>query len=156
MISFLAAMVFVFFDKTNLATKVTLGAILGVLLVMIAALLYLEWDNAAPWSGFGIFLAELKKYVKLPLERLKKPTRHDSEGDEGEIAIDVETDSTTVATSEPSLRSPDENESVSSWPQKLRRSMSSATTLEPKRWWASRWWIFRRRERTTMDATERV
>ena len=54
MISFLAAMVFVFFDKTNLATKVTLGAILGVLLVMIAALLYLEWDNAAPWSGFGI------------------------------------------------------------------------------------------------------
>lgn len=147
MISFLIAMVFVFFDKTNLATKVTLGAILGVLFIMIAALLYTEWDNAAPWSGFGIFIAELKKYVKWLFERLKKPT-----GDE--VNIHVETDSTTVATSEPSLRSPDENESVSSWSQRPKRSMSDVAIREPRRWWTSRWWIFWRRDRTTTDATE--
>lgn len=64
MITFLAAMVFVFFDKTNLATKVALGAILGVLVFLIVILLYMEWENDAPSTGLGICWRDFVKYFK--------------------------------------------------------------------------------------------
>lgn len=45
MLTFLAAMMAVFFDGTNSATRIAISSVLLVLLVMIALLLYLERDN---------------------------------------------------------------------------------------------------------------
>ena len=51
MITFLAALVFVFFDDTSVATRVSLGVVLGLLLSMVGLLLYLEREGTISNEG---------------------------------------------------------------------------------------------------------
>ncbi|GJE96878.1 hypothetical protein PsYK624_130860 [Phanerochaete sordida] len=53
MITFLAAMMVVFFDKAPLGTRITLGVLLGLMLLVLVLLLYLDSDSSFP-GAFNI------------------------------------------------------------------------------------------------------
>ena len=64
MLTFLAAMMAVFFDDTSSATRISISSILLILLVMITLLLYLERDgtvsddDSSPYTRLYRLLAE--------------------------------------------------------------------------------------------------
>ncbi|KIP12134.1 hypothetical protein PHLGIDRAFT_113920 [Phlebiopsis gigantea 11061_1 CR5-6] len=67
MLTFLAAMMFVFFDDTSAATRISVGVVLAVLGVMIALLLYLERESTISGEGsyirlFNFFRETLKSW----------------------------------------------------------------------------------------------
>lgn len=156
MICFFAAMVFVFFDGTSLATKATLGIILGLLFTMIVTLLYLEWDNAAPRSGFGIFWTEMKKYVCWPAKQLRTLPRRDSDGDRATSATPCDSDGSknsssvvleveSTATSISDAHSRDGKESA--------LELVQATGPTTGRW-RPRWWRFGSGDGTPRDSAD--
>lgn len=64
MLTFLAAMMFVFFDNTDAPTKISLSVVLGILGVMIIMLLYLERENTVSGEGsYTLLFTFLKKNI---------------------------------------------------------------------------------------------
>lgn len=58
MITFLAALTYVFFDRTNTPTKIALGIVLGLLFAIVGLLLYLEREGTVS-TGFQSWKALL-------------------------------------------------------------------------------------------------
>lgn len=63
-IVFLASLMYTCLNRSNLATQITLGAVLGILAVLLGLLLYMEWqnDDKSPIKGFSLFSGECMKY----------------------------------------------------------------------------------------------
>lgn len=167
MLSFLAAMVFVFFDKTNMVTKITLGALLGVLVFLIVVLLYMEWDGGSPRSGLFIFRKDLHTYIytKYFQRSVKKSPGADgpkagAAGKDGDsdvgtstsahVSIDFESASSTDVSSPPSVHSTNEkdNDATSNKALSMSSTSDSESSLKKRRW-LPQWTLTRR---GTMDS----
>lgn len=61
---FLASLMYTCLNRSNIATQITLGAVLGILAVLLGLLLYMEWqnDDKSPIKGFNLFSGECMKY----------------------------------------------------------------------------------------------
>ena len=91
MLTFLAAMMFVFFDDTSTATRISVGVVLAILGVMIALLLYLERESTISGEGsyirlFTFFRDTLKSWGA----RLKPSKPEQSEKEEEEKVVERE------------------------------------------------------------------
>lgn len=146
MITFLAAMVFVFFDKTNLATQIALGAILAVLALLIVILLYMEWEGQSPLAGFRECWTSWLQYVKTFRERRREKKSSIDESDPDTVAKAtekvIEDDAKSAASTEIEVK-------VIS-PTGTDDSGSSAGRGSPSRWWSRQSSV----RRDTMDSDE--
>lgn len=141
MITFLAAMVFVFFDKTNLATQIALGAILGVLALLIVILLYMEWEGQSPLAGLRECWSSWIHYVQSYRQRRTERKSSIAESDVAAKVIDDDAKSCASTQIEVKVISPTDTED----------SESSFGKISPSRWWGSRKSSTRR---DTMDSDQ--
>lgn len=62
-IAFLASLMYTCLVRSSLATQITLGAVLGVLAVLFALLLFVQNGDKSPTKGFKLFFGECTKYL---------------------------------------------------------------------------------------------
>ena len=86
MLTFLAAMMAVFFDNTSSVTRIVISSVLLILLVMVSLLLYLERDNTVSSSDSAymhIFMRWRTKVTSWREHLLQRFPRRKSHGNVG-------------------------------------------------------------------------
>lgn len=97
MLTFLAAMMAVFFDDTALATRVALGVLFGLISMVLVLLLYLEAEGTARGAFetlrlAGIVFNAVSSWWKAHLPRFKKAPADAAEVDDDQEPTSADSD----------------------------------------------------------------